>query len=271
MTLTQKAERFMELHRSEKPLLLPNAWDAASARIFEDAGFPAIGTTSAGIANALGYRDGERISREEMLEVVGRIAAAVDVPVTADMEAGYGDAGETVRRVIEAGAVGLNLEDSDAKSGALVDLNSQCEAIRHACGVASDRGIPVVLNARTDVFWRQIGAPETRLAEAIRRLRAYSQAGARCVFAPGIRDESAVRGLVQGLDLPLNILYTAGGPSIARLAELGVARVSIGSAGMRAVMGFVQRMARELLRHGSTPLLSEGALNYNDANALFRA
>ncbi len=170
-----KADRFRGMHRGERILLLPNAWDAASARVFEEAGFGAIATTSAGIAFTLGYPDGQRISREEMLEVVRRIAAAVKVPVTADVEAGYGDrpedAARTAREVAEAGAVGMNLEDAtgDPKKP-LLDLTLQVERVK-AVQEAARRG--VVLNARTDVYLLQLEAPEKRYDAALRRFRSW--------------------------------------------------------------------------------------------------
>ncbi len=252
-------------------MILPNAWDVASARIFEQAGFPAIATTSAGIANLFGYPDGERISRAEMLDMVARIARAVKIPVTADMEAGYGDAAETARGVIEAGAVGCNLEDADEDGpDGLMDVEAQCESLRAARAVADRMGIPLVINARTDVYLGSDIAPERRLEEALKRLRAYAGAGASSLFAPGVRDEATIRALAEGVPLPLNVLLTAGMPDIARLAELGVGRISIGSAGMRTVMGVTAEIARELRESGGTrTLLSPVAMSYGDANGLF--
>ncbi len=261
MTQADKAKLFLELHRSEHPLVLPNAWDVASARIFEEAGFPAIATTSAGIANALGYADGERISRAEMLDMVARIAKAVRVPVTADMEAGYGDAAETAHGVIAAGAVGFNLEDKN-------DETAQCAAIRRARQACVEHGIALVINARIDLHLHGAEEPDSS-AVAIQRLHAYAQAGADCLFAPGVQDEPTIEKLTRALDHPLNILATAGSPPIARLGELGVARVSVGSGPMRAVMGLTQRIARELRDSASTRLITDGAMSYVDANSLF--
>lgn len=271
MEQAEKARLFLELHGSERPLVLPNAWDVASARIFEDAGFPAIATTSAGIANLLGYADGQKISRDEMLGMVARIASAVRVPVTADMEAGYGDVAPTARGVIEAGAVGFNLEDAAEDGGpALFDIGERCEAIARARDIGVRYGVPLVINARTDVFLSEVGRPEHRLDETLRRLRAYGEAGADSLFAPGLRDPSNIRALAAALDRPLNILVTAGSPSIADLREWGVARVTIGSGAMRAVMGLTQRIARELRDHGSTGSMTADAMTYAAANALFR-
>ena len=193
-TQTEMARDFIELHRGPKILVLPNAWDVASARIFEDAGFPAIGTSSAGVAFSLGYPDGEKIPREEMLAVVRRIAKAVDVPVTADVEAGFGstpeEVADTARAVIAAGAVGMNLEDGvEGKPEFLADVNRQKEIIRAVLEAAEAAGVPFVLNARTDIFLYGIGPAETRLARAIERLNAYHAAGAQSLFAPGVKDK----------------------------------------------------------------------------------
>src|SRR5437763_709264 len=186
-----RAEAFRNMHRG-RLLLLPNVWDVATARIFEDSGFGAIATTSAGIAFALGYPDGERISRQEMLAAVGRIAAAVQVPVTADVEAGYGnrpeDAAVTARAVIEAGAVGMNLEDATGQpQNPLLDLSLQIEKIKAVLEEARRTGVPIVLNARTDVYLLQVGAPERRYELALKRLAAFRDAGADCLFVPGVR------------------------------------------------------------------------------------
>src|SRR5438105_10995478 len=190
---TQKASAFRAMHSGKETLLLPNIWDVASACIIEKAGFGAIATTSAGIAFSLGYPDGQKISREEMLSAVARIVCAVRVPVTADVEAGYGnkpeDAARTAEAVIEAGAVGLNLEDASGDSGTpLVDLPLQLEKIRAVREVAARLKVPLVLNARTDVLLLQVGDPAKRYDESVRRLRAFRDAGADCVFLPGVRD-----------------------------------------------------------------------------------
>jgi 2-methylisocitrate lyase-like PEP mutase family enzyme len=206
-----KADAFRAMHRRPKILLLPNAWDVASARILEELGYPAIATTSAGIAFSLGYPDGQRVSREQMLEVVARIAHAVRVPVTADMEAGYGttakDMSETAKALIASGAIGMNLEDVTGEDeGSHVNMTLQVEKIRAIRETASSLGVPLVLNARTDIYLMPIGPAETRFDRTVERLRAYRQAGADCLFAPGLRDGETIRKLVATLDGPLNIL-----------------------------------------------------------------
>lgn len=271
--LPELGRQFLQLHDRRRILVLPNAWDVASARIFEDAGFPAIATTSGGIANSLGYSDGQRIPRDAMIEVVHRIAAAVSVPVTADMEAGYGATPEavadTARQAIAAGAVGMNLEDGvPGKPDALVDLSLQKEVIRAVIETCNTLHVPFVLNARTDIFLHSIGPAETRLPRALERLNAYRDSGAQCLFVPGVTDEQTIGQLVRGVNGPLNILATAGSPAIPTLERLGVARVSLGSGPMRASLGLLKRMARQIREDGSFALMAQDALSYADANRL---
>jgi 2-methylisocitrate lyase-like PEP mutase family enzyme len=266
-----KAHAFRGLHHGPKILVLPNVWDVASARILEEAGFGAMATTSAGIAFSLGYPDGQKISREEMLARVARIARAVKLPVTADVEAGYGDrpedAADTARGVIEAGAVGMNLEDGLDRHGQLVDLSLQLEKIRAVREIALKSGALLVLNARTDVYLEQIGAPETRYDATVHRLLAYRDAGADCVFAPGVRDAETISRLVRDLRCTLNILAGPGSLSTPELEKLGVARASLGSGPMRATLGLVRRMAEELKDTGTYAAL-EGAPSHADVNRM---
>jgi 2-methylisocitrate lyase-like PEP mutase family enzyme len=265
-----KANLFRNLHRGPKILVLPNAWDVASARILENAGLAAIATTSAGVAFTLGYPDGQKISRGEMLSVVARIAAKVKIPVTADVEAGYGnrpeDAALTARALIEAGAVGLNLEDR-TDDRRLVDLSLQLEKIAAVRETSRMMGVPLVLNARTDVYLLELGKAESRFAETLNRLIAFREAGADCLFAPGIRDLEVISRLVRELQNPLNILCGPGSPSIPELQRIGVARVSLGSSTMRATLGLVQRMAQELQTTGTYGSL-EGAPSHTEVNRM---
>lgn len=267
-----KAETLRSLHRGPKLLVLLNAWDVASARIFEESGAPAIATTSAGIAFSLGYPDGEKILREEMASAVGRIAAKVKIPVSADMEAGYGsrpeDAALTAQAVIEAGAVGMNLEDGTGDpQKPLADLSLQLEKISAVVETGRKAGVPVLLNARTDIYLRQVGPPESRFDEALRRLRAFRDSGADCLFVPGVRDLPTIEKFVRELRHPINILAGPGSPSISELESAGVARVTIGSGAMRATLGLTNRIARELLTSGTYADL-EGALTGTDVNRM---
>lgn len=252
----EKAEAFRAMHHGPRILVLPNAWDAVSARIVEEAGFPTIATSSAGVAFSLGYPDGQKITRTEMLAQVARIVRAVGIPVTADVEAGYGnrpeDAALTAAGVIEAGAIGMNLEDADPeREHALFDLSLQLEKIRAVRELGQKVGIPLVLNARTDVYLAQVGAPETRYDEIVKRLTAFRDAGADSLFAPGIRDTGTIRRLVNDLQHPLNVLAVPGSPSVPELEQLGVRRVSLGSGPMRATLGTLQKLAEELKSSGT--------------------
>lgn len=271
-TQAAKAELFHSLHHGPNILVLPNAWDVSSARIFEESGCAAIATTSAGVAFTLGYADGENISRQEMLSVVARIAANVKLPVTADVEAGYGDrpedAARTAEGVIEAGAVGVNLEDSIPEGGrGLVDLPLQLEKIRAMKETATKLRVPLVLNARTDVYLAQIGEPATRYDETVRRLSGFRDAGADCLFAPGVRDPEIIGRLVKDLHHPLNILAGPGSPAVPELQKLGVARVSLGSSAMRATLGLAKKIAGEVLASGTYAAL-ENAPSHLDINRL---
>jgi 2-methylisocitrate lyase-like PEP mutase family enzyme len=267
-----KAMAFRAMHRSGKILVLPNAWDVASARVFEEAGYGAMATTSAGVAFSLGYPDGQKISRDEMLARVGRIARAVKVPVTADVESGYGprpeDAARTASQVIEAGAVGMNLEDGSTDlSKPLIELPLQLEKIRAVREAALKTGVLLVLNARTDVYLAEVGAPESRYDETLRRVVAFRDAGADCVFVPGLRDSETIGRLVQDVKCPVNVLVGPGWPTIAELERLGVARVTVGSAAMRATLGLVNRIAKELGTSGTYTAL-EGGISYADVNRM---
>lgn len=268
-TQNEKAELFRSLHHGPEILVLPNAWDCSSARIFEQAGFPAIATTSAGIAFSLGYTDGERIPQDLMLTTVARICAAVPIPMTADLESGYGDVAKTTAGLIAAGAVGLNFEDMDHESCALVPIAAQTEKIAMIRRIAAGLGVNVVINARTDVFLAQIGDPATRFERACERLQAYIAAGADCVFLPGVADENIIRRVIETLKFPLNILAGANSPKIPRLRELGVARVSVGSGIMRATLGLMRRIAQELKTSGTYAALLEDTMPFAEANALF--
>jgi 2-methylisocitrate lyase-like PEP mutase family enzyme len=258
----EKADVLRRLHAGPSILLFPNAWDVASARIVEQAGFPAVATSSAGVANVLGYADGERISRAEMLDMVRRIAASVAVPVTADMEAGYGvtaeAAAETARGVIAAGAVGMNLEDAKPE-GALLPMEVQVERVRAARAAAPH----LVINARTDSF------PKAGIEEAIRRANAYLAAGADCAFVPFVADREAIARLAREIRGPLNVLGTPASPPLADLQRMGVRRVSLGSGPSRVAYGRLRQFASELKTRGTWTGLGEGAVTYAEMQALF--
>jgi len=269
----EKAERLRELHRGPQVLVLVNVWDVATARLVEKAGFQAIATSSAAVANSWGYPDGQRIGRGDMLSVVERIARHVHLPVSADLEAGYGGTDEAVTELacamIAAGAVGLNFEDStgDAQNP-LFPVEQQVERIRRLREVSNAIRVPVVINARTDVYLAQVGEPETRFEHAVRRMNAYRRAGADCLFVPGVRDGEIIGRLVKAVEGPLNILVGPGTPPVAELARLGVARISFGSGPFRAVMGWFRKFLQEACEPGALTALAENAIPYNDLNGL---
>ncbi len=269
----RKAEQLRKLHKGPRILILANAWDVISARIVEDAGFPAVATTSAGVAAVLGYPDGQRVPQREVLEFVARIARAVSVPVTADMESGYGtspaDMAEMARALVDAGAVGLNLEDvTGDDEGSHVEIGLQTEKIAAVREASAAAGVPLVINARTDVYLMPIGPEETRFERTVERLRAYRKAGADCVFAPGIRDKETIGKLVRAVDGPLNILLQPGGPSVADLEKLGVARASIGSGTMRAALGTARKFAKALSEYRDHAEFMKDAVPYDEVNRL---
>lgn len=270
-TQKEKADALRALHRGPEILILPNAWDCASARIFEEAGFPAIATTSAGTAFSLGYPDGQRIPLSEMLAVVQRISACVSIPVTADLEGGYDDVAKTAVGLIEAGAVGLNLEDMEAgRAEAPVEIETQVRKIETVRRVGEEFGVQPVINARTDLYLAQLGDPATRFQRACERLKAYIGAGADCVFIPGITEAGLIRRFVEALKFPLNVLVGVGTPPIEQLKKLGVARVSVGSGIARAAMGLARQIATELKGKGTYDSMFRGAIPFAEANALFK-
>lgn len=271
MTQAEKAALFRRLH-DQRPLVLPNAWDAASARVIELAGAQAIATTSAAVSWTMGKSDGERLDRDEMIGVIRRIVRAVTVPVTADVESGYGegsaeDVAATVRAVIEAGAAGINLEDS--LSGALLAPERQADRIRAARAAAAAAGGDLVINARVDVYFFGTGSPNVRLEETLRRAASYREAGADCVFVPGVVDAPTIGRLAEGIGGPLNVMAGPGAPTTQELGRLGVARVSVGPGIAQVALEATRRAARELLERGTYGGL-EAALPYGEANGMFQ-
>ncbi len=268
-----KAELLRSLHRPGKPLVLFNVWDAVSARLIEELGYPALATGSAAVAWTQGFPDGEHISREGMIAAITRIVRAVDVPVTADLEAAYGrtvqDAAATARAAIESGAAGLNFEDA-GEPGELLDLDLQCERIEAMVETGKRLGVPIVVNARTDVFLRRGGSgdDESRMQEAVRRGNRFLEAGADCVFVLGVSEEAAIARLAREIHGPINVFATPKTPPISRLAELGVARVSIGPAGLAHALAHVRRAAQRLRDEGTFEFTGD-RISGDELNALF--
>jgi 2-methylisocitrate lyase-like PEP mutase family enzyme len=256
------ASDFAALHHGPG-FVLPNAWDAGSARILEQVGFPAVATTSAGIAWSLGVPDGGRLDLDTVIEHIGRIAEAVDVPVTADLESGYADVAKTVRRAVEVGAVGGNLEDQ--VGGVLFGVDEATDRIA-AARAAAPAGT-FVINARTDTWFG--GGTGNVFDETVERAARYVEAGADCVFVPGVVDEEDVRRLAEAIPAPLNIV--AGLASLTdapTLFSLGVKRVSLGGSLARASLSFLERAGRELLNTGTLGFL-DGTIAYADVQRRF--
>ena len=269
---TQRAELFRSKHHG-KLLLLPNAWDAMSARIFVAAGFKAIATTSGGVAWALGYADGEQAPWNEVVGATARIARTAPVPVTADIEAGYGETPSAVMKsvaeIIRAGAVGVNLEDGTPRGATpirtIADAAERIRAAREAAGAA---GVPIVINARTDLYLRTIGEEAARFDETVARGKAYLAAGADCVYPIGLRDPDTIGRLVKALGAPINIMVRAGLPSVAELEALGVARASTASAVALMAMAATRQIAQELRTTGRFEALAP-AMTQAEAQQLF--
>ena len=248
---TIKAELFRAMHRGPHLLVLPNAWDPISARIVAASGFPAIATTSGGVAWALGYPDGEAAPWADVVAATARIASAVATPVTADIETGYGETPAALARsigdIIEAGVIGVNLEDG-LRTGAppIRSIDDAVARLRAAREAARAAGVPLVINARTDLYIKQIGDEAARFDEAVARGRAYLAAGADCFYPIGLRDPETIGRLVKALDAPININVRAGYPTIAELEALGVARASTATALPLMAMGHIRHALEQL-------------------------
>ena len=273
---TQKAaaEKLRALHAAGV-LVLPNAWDAGSAAVIALAGAQSIATTSGGIAWSLGRSDGQHLTRAEMIERIHPIVAAVTIPVTADIEGGYGpdpeDVALTVEGVIAAGTVGVNIEDSRAPGGPLFNPAEQAARIQAARAATASAGLPeLFINARTDVFLYGIGVPQVRLDDVLTRCSAYANAGADGLFVPGLTDLQVITDLAKASPLPVNVMAGPGAPVVAELAAAGVRRVSIGTAIAQEAYTLAKRAAAELLTTGSYTQL-EQALDFSAVNNMFTA
>ncbi len=271
----QLADEFLALHHAPTILILANAWDVVSAKIFELEGFKAIGTTSAGISSTLGYADIQKMSLAENLQVVQRIVNNTTLPVSADIEAGYATSivgvVKAAQAVLNIGAVGLNLEDSTGDPTApFFDTVLQQDKIKAIREMAVAQGIHLVINARTDVIMFQDESLQT-LREAIDRGNAYREAGADCIFVPDVGNlgKKTIPILVKEIDAPLNIIAGATTPSISELQEMGVARVSLGPRPMRAVLTQLRKIAKELMTTGTYNLMAESSISYSEVNQWF--
>ncbi|HKT21308.1 MAG TPA: isocitrate lyase/phosphoenolpyruvate mutase family protein [Nitrososphaerales archaeon] len=268
----EKAEKFRNLHDRREVLVLPNAWDVPSARMFEDEGFPAVATSSAGMLVSLGYPDGESIPPREFVAAVGRVARVLSVPLSADVVGGFGASVDgvvrIVRAVVRAGAVGINIEDFQHDSKKLLPMEKQVARLRALVRLRRSSGVPFVINARTDALRFAPGDGDARLGEAIRRGSAYRDAGADCVYPMGLTDAESISRFVKVLDFPVNVMVRKGLPPVPELKRLGVARVSFGPSASYAAMGLLRRASREAREKGSFDTLLEGAISFDELNAL---
>jgi 2-methylisocitrate lyase-like PEP mutase family enzyme len=265
---TSAARQFHELHKSGT-LLLPNAWDAGSARLIEECGAAAIATTSAGLAWSCGYPDGNILPARALAAAVEAIARVISVPLTVDAEAGYStealEVGARISAVIDAGAVGVNLEDGATPPSLL------CAKIEAAKSAAARAGIDLFVNARTDVYLRELAPPERLVAEVIGRARQYRAAGADGIFVPGLADAGAIAEIVPAISAPLNLMLVPGLPPVAELARLGVRRVSAGSGVAQTAYGAARRSVQQFLREGRYEATFDVAANYSELNRLFKS
>lgn len=265
-TNNHKTALFRSLHEAHQPLRLSNVWDVASAMIAEAAGAQVVATTSAGVAWSLGLPDGSKLDRERAVAAVARIVKAVKVPVTADIEDGYADSPEgvslTVTDVLNAGAVGINIEDGNS------DPEHFTEKIAAARRAANHLGVDLFINARTDVFLSGNGAEEQQIEDALKRADHYVNAGADGIFVPGATSEAVIGALVEGISVPVNVMVGPGSINVSKLGRLGVARVSLGSSVAQAAYAMAQRAAAELFTVGTYDSVADG-LDYGTLNALF--
>ena len=271
-TQSDKAEEFRRLHDRKEVLVLPNAWDVPSARVFEDEGFPAVATSSAGMLVSLGYPDGEGIPPKEFDAAVRRISRVLYVPLSVDVVGGFGDTPEevarSVRAVIGAGAVGINIEDFVHASKKLLPVEKQKARLRALTRLRESLKVPFVINARTDALRYAPGDDDAKMKEAIARAEAYRDIGADCVYPMGLTDGASISRFVKALDFPTNVMVRKGLPPVPELKRLGVARVSFGPSASYAAMGLLKRASREVREKGTFDSLIEGAIAFDELNSL---
>jgi 2-methylisocitrate lyase-like PEP mutase family enzyme len=275
MLQRERAEQFHKLHAGDKPLLLVNAWDAASARLFEQAGSPAIATTSAGLAWSLGYPDGEQLKTRDLIQSCERICRVVTTPVSVDIERGFGrtlaEISETVRSLLELGVVGVNIEDGVASgTSELVTPAILADKISAIRAVADNVGIRLFINARTDTYFVPADDPIARYDETVRRAQIYIEAGADGIFVPGLEEIEEIARMTRDVARPLNIYAGyAGLPPVAALGRAGVRRVSLGCGPFQAALALVQRIATEVIKEGTYTTMTASMLSAGEVNNLF--
>lgn len=268
----EKAEQFRRLHDRKRMLILPNAWDVPSARVFEDEGFPAVATSSAGMMVSLGYPDGEEIPPKEFLSAVRRIAGVLSIPLSVDVVGGFGGSPEgvarSVRAVVNVGAVGINIEDFIHGTKKLLTVEKQTDRLRALVQLRESSDIPFVINARTDALRFAQGDDEAKLEEAIRRAGAYRDVGADCVYPIGLTETASISKFVGALDFLVNVMVRKGLPPVPELQRLGVARVSFGPSASYAAMGLLHRASKEVREKGTYNTLLDGAVGFDELNSL---
>ena len=268
------AEDFKKMHSKKDPLILPNAWDVASAVIFEKTGFKAVGTTSAGVSHSLGYSDGQKITKKESLYLVEKIVKRINIPLTVDYEGGYGttanEIATNVRELIQTGAIGINFEDSTAESvTSLTSIAVQTNKLKAISSIKDDLGIDFFINARTDVYWLSIGDSDKQFQETIDRANAYIGAGADGIFIPGNLTKDILKDLVKAIDAPLNVLPSKTNYSIDDLKNLGVKRMSLGSGPVRSSIALIKDISEELYTKKTLNTMFNTTIPYEEANKLF--
>lgn len=261
-------KQFKELHHQSKTLILPNAWDVNSAKLFEWAGFEAIGTTSAGIAASLGYEDGEKIPFNKLMEIEKNMIDSVSVPITVDIETGYGSDEQTlienIHHAISIGAVGINIEDGFEYDSTQADIAfKMVDRIKKIKEFSQTTGNPIFVNARIDIYWLKAYPEELRLEKTIKKANAYFDAGADCVFVPAIDDMRVMSDIVRRVKGPINFLLGKGTPNLDMLSQLGVARLSVGSAPFRKITSVLKEISVEL-RDGVYDTLLHNTISYSD-------
>lgn len=269
---SELAERFRSLHHAAHLLILPNAWDVPSARIFEESGFPAVATSSAGLMVSQGYPDGQGMPRREMISLVAKLASRLSIPLSADVVAGYGrgprEVVSTVAKIVGAGAVGINIEDSDHARGQLYRTGTQVAKLRALRELRDSGSVRFVINARTDAFQLSSGEVPQRLNEVLHRLEAYRDAGADCVYPMGVTDPASISTVVKALNFPVNVMVRKGLPSVPELESIGVKRVSFGPYASYAALGLLKQASEEVLQRGTYGALVDHAITYDELNRL---
>lgn len=262
----EKAQQLYQLHQAGNILILPNIWDVLGARLIENTGYPAIATASASIAYSNGYNDGEKIPLNSLLSTLTNIAGSVNIPVTADIESGYAGNNEQLREnmklFLETGIVGINIEDTNHKTNSLNDTTTQCSRIKLIRKVADEMGIPLFINARTDVllYNNVFPTPSLQFEELLKRGLAYKEAGANCFFPIALKREEDIQKLVMQLKMAINILILPGVPDLKKLNEIGVSRVSLGPGFLKIAIKAMKSLAIELQGHNGLQAITENEI-----------